>query len=148
MREQEAILADAREASPVIDLGWVCFVTRHAGVKRVLREPGSFLNKTDGQGTRAELVRARLETDELRRTLDEVFRFEGNFITRVDGDIHRRLRRIVQHAFVPKRIAQLGEAVDRYCDELLGPLRDGEEADLMPFAYRLPLMVVCDMLGV
>ena len=148
MRDQDAILAEARETAPVIDLGWVCFVTRHAGVKQVLRDPRGFLNATDGQGTRAALARAQLETADLRRTLDEVFRFESNFITRVDGDVHRRIRRIVQHAFAPKRIAELGEAVDRYCDELLAPLRDGEEADLMPFAYRLPLMIVCDMLGV
>jgi cytochrome P450 len=147
MSDQTEIFAEARAAGPVIDLGWVSLITRHSGVKAAVRDL-RLINQAYGQGSRAEAVRARLDTDELRHAFEEVSAFESNFLSRTDDAQHIRLRRLLQHAFTPRRIAELGEAVDRYTDQFLAPLHDGEEADLMPFAYRLPLMVVCDMLGV
>jgi cytochrome P450 len=51
-------------------------------------------------------------------------------------------------AFTPARIAALEESVRRYLDGLLAPLAGEDEADLMAFAYELPLMVISELLGV
>ena len=64
------------------------------------------------------------------------------------GEDHERLRRIAHRAFTPRRIAEMRATIQSYCDELLDPLEGRDECDLMPFAYRFPLMVISDILSV
>jgi cytochrome P450 len=69
-----------------------------------------------------------------------------------DGADHRRLRSLVAQAFTARRVAALRPDIERTVDILLdglaAALARGEPADLRErFAYRLPMTVVCDLLG-
>ena len=66
---------------------------------------------------------------------------------------HRRVRSLVSSAFTQRRVAALEPAIERMTDELLDELADlgadGAQVDFMEyFAYRLPVTVICELLGV
>lgn len=67
-----------------------------------------------------------------------------------DPPEHTRLRKLVAGAFTPRRLEQLRSRVSRIVDELLDGLAEhGAPADLvLLFAMPLPLMVICELLGV
>ena len=58
------------------------------------------------------------------------------------------MRRIVHRAFTPRRIEEMRHAIQHFTDELLDELERSGKADLMTVAYRLPLLVIAEMLGV
>ncbi|MFG3496465.1 cytochrome P450 [Streptomyces sp. NPDC047928] len=72
----------------------------------------------------------------------------------VDGDDHRRLRRIHAPAFTPRRLAARADRIDTIASRLFGELAEasaasGEPAELIGgFAFHFPLLVICDLLGV
>ena len=100
------------------------------------------------QGSQAEAVKARLDPDQLR-AYHEVAAFESLFVSRSDGAAHARLRDIGKRAFTPRRIAMLGEAAQRYTDDLLAEVEGDELVDLVSsFSYVLPLLLIADLLGV
>ncbi|MEU9507202.1 cytochrome P450 [Micromonospora sp. NPDC048170] len=68
----------------------------------------------------------------------------------MDPPEHTRLRRLVSHAFTPRRIEDLRPALRRDVDALLDDvLAAGPPADLVAgFARRLPVAVICELLGV
>jgi cytochrome P450 len=68
----------------------------------------------------------------------------------MDPPDHARIRTLVGQAFTPRRVEQLGPAIQRTADELLDQLDDqAGGADLMPgYAFPLPVAVICDLLGV
>ena len=68
-----------------------------------------------------------------------------------DPPDHTRLRKLVSHAFTPARVESLRPRVQAICDELLDALdHSGDEAvDLIDgFAFPLPIIVICELLGV
>lgn len=75
-------------------------------------------------------------------------------IIAVDGEDHRRLRRVHAPAFNPRRLAERTDRIAAVAGRLLGELADasgrsGEPAELIGgFAYHFPLLVICDLLGV
>jgi cytochrome P450 len=138
---------ELRETAPVLELGPAFAVTRHADVKAILRDPARFSSDSNRRGTRAAELRSRLD-EEQRRAFDEVYDFQGRFVVATDGEAHDRLRRIAHRAFTPRRIAELEAAADRYVDELVDELAQEPVVDLMQLAYRLPLMLIADLLGV
>lgn len=147
MAEAPAIYRELREAGPVHELGPRVLVTRHPDVKALIRDGVNYSNASRSKGTVAEEARARL-SDEHKLVFDEVAAFEAMYVSRADGATHDRLRRIAHRAFTPRKIAELGDVTVRYVDELLAPLDEGALTDLMTIAYRLPLMVITDLLGV
>lgn len=134
--------AKARAEAPVC-LGpfgfWI--VTRHDDVLRVLKEPLLFSSV---------------------RTMDppvpyppEVLRvLEGGYplvpgLLNNDPPAHTRVRDLFSQAFSPKRIAALEPRVRAVANELVdGFSRDGRADIVARFAYRLPLSVICELLGV
>ncbi|TLQ43754.1 cytochrome P450 [Streptomyces marianii] len=72
----------------------------------------------------------------------------------VDGEAHRRLRRIHAPAFNPRRLAEWTDRIAAIADRLLTELADdsarsGKPAELIGgFAYHFPLLVICELLGV
>ncbi|KQY94395.1 cytochrome P450 [Paenibacillus sp. Root52] len=69
----------------------------------------------------------------------------------VSPEDHRRLRRLIQKAFTPRMIERLRERIEGISDELLDRvLTSGKsEIDLIEeYAFPLPLIVICEMLGV
>jgi cytochrome P450 len=68
-----------------------------------------------------------------------------------DGMDHRRLRRLVTFAFTPRRVEALAPRVREITRSILDDLEcDGPDTpvDLRSrFAYRLPLLVICELFG-
>ncbi|MCX4970655.1 cytochrome P450 [Streptomyces sp. NBC_00654] len=66
---------------------------------------------------------------------------------------HSRMRRVMSRAFTPRRVAELEPAIVRMADRLLDRMADlgsdGTPVEFMAeFAYRLPVAVIGEMLGV
>ncbi|HKS49975.1 MAG TPA: cytochrome P450 [Amycolatopsis sp.] len=66
-----------------------------------------------------------------------------------DPPEHTRLRKLVSQAFAPRRIEALRPRVARIVDTLLDKIVPQGQAELMrDFAIPLPMMVICDLLGI
>jgi cytochrome P450 len=89
-----------------------------------------------------------LLSGEDRDRLEQVYAYERNTISRMNGDRHRRVRRAAHRYFTPARVAQLRVDMQQILDDLLDPLGGDQAIDLMPVAYRLPLLMITDLLGV
>lgn len=67
----------------------------------------------------------------------------------VDPSDHRRLRRLVQKAFTPCMVEQLRGRIEEITNHLLDKVQNKGEMNLIDdFAFPLPIMVICEMLGV
>lgn len=70
-------------------------------------------------------------------------------VSQVDGAEHTRLRAAVVQPFTKSQIATLEPAMERIADRLLDEMpRDGEVNLVRHYAKPLPLLAVCEMLGV
>jgi cytochrome P450 len=138
---------ELREAGPVVEHAPLVLITRHAQAKAVLRDHARFSSGAQLRGSRADSIRAGL-SDEQRAAFEEIYGFQGLFVVATDGDVHTRLRRIAHRAFTPRRIAALTAVTERYVDAVVSELAAEEEGDLMRLAYRVPLMIIGDLLGV
>ncbi|MGI5141903.1 MULTISPECIES: cytochrome P450 family protein [unclassified Streptomyces] len=66
-----------------------------------------------------------------------------------DPPKHTRLRRIVNSAFTPRRIESLRPRIQQITDELLAKCSTEGPVDLLPsFAFPLPLIVICELIGI
>ena len=67
----------------------------------------------------------------------------------MDAPAHRNRRRLVSGAFTPARVRASAPSVRATCDELIDAFAERGECDLRhDLAAPLPLIVICDMLGV
>jgi len=67
----------------------------------------------------------------------------------VNPSDHRRLRRLVQKAFTPRMVENLRGRIDEISNELLDKVQNKGEMKLIEdFAFPLPIIVICEMLGV
>jgi cytochrome P450 len=67
----------------------------------------------------------------------------------MDPPSHDLLRRLVNRAFTPRRVAEREERIREICGEILDPLRDGGTFDFVDdFAAWIPTMVIGSLLGV
>jgi cytochrome P450 len=147
MADPYPVYRQLSELGPVVEWGPMVLVTRYQDVKPLLRDGIRYSNGFRARGSFYEEVRAGL-TDRYREAFDEVTAFEAMYMSRTDGDVHRRLRQIAHRAFTPRRIAELADATQRYVDSILDPLSGEEISDLMGLAYWVPLMIIGDLLGV
>ncbi len=141
------VYREVREAARAFELGPVVLVTAYEDVREGLRDATRLSNRALVEGSRHDAARARLQGD-ARDAFDEVIAFEANFPSRNDGRDHGRLRGLANRAFTARRIAELEDATRGYVDEVLTEIADTDTADGMVLAYRIPLMVVADLLGV
>lgn len=75
------------------------------------------------------------------RWLSEVFVMQ-------DPPAHTRLRKLVAFALTPKRVAAMQPRIQQIVDGLIDAmLAKGDIELLWDFAYQLPTLVMCDMLG-
>jgi cytochrome P450 len=67
----------------------------------------------------------------------------------VDPPDHTRLRSLVQKSFTPSAVEQLRSRIQRIADELLEPLLEQKQFDLIEsYAFPLPIFVISEMLGI
>lgn len=135
-RAEEAIaLYDAvRVDAPVLDMGerrWL--VTRHDHARAILRDPRFSSN---------DAVQHEGAAAAARPAPDRYMLFQ-------DPPHHTRLRRLVQQAFTPRRIAQMEQDVEQAVDLLLDAVADRGTMDVIAdLARPLPVNVICAMLDV
>ena len=111
---------------------WV--LTRYEDVVTALRDPRL------AKEAIARFIAARLGTPPPTGSLSMLDR---------DPPDHTRLRGLVSKAFTPRVVEGLRPHIQRIVDDLLARVEDTHSMDLIEeFAYPLPVMVICQMLGV
>lgn len=66
-----------------------------------------------------------------------------------DPPLHTRVRKLLAAAFTPRALAALTPRIEAAVDSLLAQHADAGRMDLVEdFAFRLPVEVICEMLGV
>lgn len=141
-----ARFAELRRAAPVARVAeaavgawpagpgyWAVF--RHADVKRVLRDPGTFSSHLGGTQIRDP------ETE-------EDLRFVRAMMLNQDPPAQARLRRIVAAAFTPRAVRQLEETVVRRAGELVGGVLARGRADFVELSADLPVWTLARIMGV
>jgi cytochrome P450 family 142 subfamily A polypeptide 1 len=128
--ERDAALAALRRDDPVhwdpANEWWL--VTRHADVREVSRRPELFSSEPRGPW--------------------HVFEYHFS-MQAMDGERHRRHRKVVSHAFTPRLVATMGERAERYADEAIDALAGRRTAEFVTdLAVPVPLRIIADMLGV
>ncbi len=125
--------AAVREAVPFLDSGFgVEFVTRHAECSAVLTET-RWSHRDEAELFHPDADRSNLPTSFLW----------------MDPPDHTRLRGLVSKAFTPKRVVDLIPRITALVTGMLDTaLAQGEVEAIEAIAYPLPLIVVCELVGV
>ena len=78
-----------------------------------------------------------------------LFEHHTNSIVFIDPPDHTRIRRLFQSAFTRKALAAFVPRITNLVDEYLNRLEDQRQMEIVEeFSFRLPIQVVCDLLGV
>ena len=73
----------------------------------------------------------------------------GNTMLVLDPPDHTRLRSLVTKAFTARRVADMRTRIKALVDQQLDRVQDKGAMDVMrDLAHRLPVIVICDMLGI
>jgi methyl-branched lipid omega-hydroxylase len=109
-------------------------LTRYADVVEVSRHPELYCSGQSGS-TIVDMPAELLE-------------FFGSMIN-MDDPRHARLRRIVSAAFNPRMVKSVEQSIERVASDIVERVtRQGECDFVTEVAARLPLKVICDMMGV
>ncbi|MCJ1909303.1 cytochrome P450 family protein [Planococcus ruber] len=81
-------------------------------------------------------------------SMDQMSVFTQNMLFSDPPD-HKRLRGLAQKAFTPKMIAGMRGRIEEITEELLAEMANKDQVDLIDeFAFPLPIIVICEILGV
>jgi cytochrome P450 len=134
-----------RAATPVFkweDYGYWCF-SRHEDVNALLRDR-RFGRQILHVATREELGLA--ETPE---HLKPFYAFEQHSLLELEPPVHTRLRGLVNRSFLSRQVERLRPAIASLSNGLIDRIQEQGEADLLAdFATPIPVIVICDLLGV
>jgi cytochrome P450 len=137
-QERDAVFAALRRAGVPQRVGadatahWA--LVRHPHVVGASRDPSLFLS---GPG---------VTTPPPARWVRAVF---GDSMVNMDDPAHARMRRIVSRAFSPRVLAATEESIHAVAGRIADDLARRGAEDLMPaVATRMPVEVVCDLMGV
>ncbi|MBP0109638.1 cytochrome P450 [Bradyrhizobium vignae] len=116
------------------------FVTsRHAEVSLVLRDKRfgkDFVERT-----------TRRYGPEIMK--EPVFRSMSYWMLQADPPDHTRLRGLVVKAFTARRVEDMRRRIQEIVDQAIDAVIDRGHMDLIEdFAFRLPVTIICDMLGI
>ena len=136
--------AQARAEAPVFysEAHGLWVVTRYEDVVRVLKDHESFSSEN--------AVRSSLEPPpaKVAAVLADGYPLSPT-LTDADEPVHGRLRGMVNRAFTHKRVRDLEPAIRAATTELIDAfVADGEVDLVQRFAWPLPLIAICDILGV
>ncbi|ANU11657.1 cytochrome P450 [Planococcus antarcticus DSM 14505] len=127
MREEDPIHA---VRFPDGQNGWM--VTRYEDAEKVLKDPRFTKDLSKIYGG----------------SMDQMSVFTQNMLFSDPPD-HKRLRGLAQKAFTPKMIAGMRDRIQEITDELLTAMEGRDQVDLIDeFAFPLPIIVICEILGV
>jgi cytochrome P450 len=109
-------------------------LTRHADVSEASRHPEIYLS-SHGATTIADMPAEMLE-------------FFGSMIN-MDNPRHARLRRIVSAAFNPRMIKSIEDRIEFVANDVINRVAESGGCDfVVDVASRLPLEIICDMMGI
>jgi cytochrome P450 len=121
----------------------IWFVTRYDDVVSILLDDERFVLDPALALTEVELAELRAASP-----IPEDDRINRNLLA-LDGDDHRRLRRLVTKAFTPRMVEQLRPRIQEIADELLERVEGSGEMDLVDdYAFPLPITVIAELLGI
>jgi cytochrome P450 len=129
-----------RERDPVHPIPLGAFVvSRHAEVSLVLRD------RRFGKDYVARTMR-RYGPDIMK---EPVFRSMSHWMLQQDPPDHTRLRGLVVKAFTARRVEDMRPRIQEIVDQTLDRIVGRGRMDLIEdFAFRLPVTIICDMLGI
>jgi len=84
------------------------------------------------------------------KVLDEpIYRSMSHWMLQQDPPDHGRLRGLVVRAFTARRVEDMRPRIQAIVDEIIDRVAPRGHMDLIgDFAFRLPVIVICDMLGI
>ncbi|QLC25551.1 cytochrome P450 [Parasphingopyxis algicola] len=144
MRDPLPTLAALREVGPVTEIkiplmGGVWCTTTHAAVTDMLKGADKFAS--DGRnvpGGRSAIP----------RWMPKSFKLLGENMLLMDDPDHRRLRKLVEAPFLARSIDAYRPTIARLADDLLDRMEaEGGNDIVRGFARALPLIVICELLG-
>ena len=113
----------------------------HSVINSILRDQ-RFGVRTTNDHTRESVLSAAGPTS------DVVHPIQDSFLG-LDPPTHTRLRKMVAPWFSPRALRARGDRIEQVVDGFLDELGDRDEFDLIDdFAVRVPVQVICDLLGV
>ncbi|WP_159010328.1 cytochrome P450 [Bradyrhizobium sp. S69] len=132
--------ARLRATDPMHQTAFGSFVaSRHAEVSLALRD------KRFGKDFAERTIRRYGP-----KSLEEpVFRSMSHWMLQKDPPDHARLRGLVVKAFTARRVEDMRPRIQQVVDETLDRIIPQGRMDLIEdFAFRLPVTIICDMLGI
>ena len=132
-----------RETDPMhfADIG-VWTLTRYADILAVLRDDRFSVDPRNA----TELERFFPATDNTPRPFEQM---AGLLLLFTDPPDHTRMRNLVNKAFTRRVVEELRPHVQEIVDELLDNVAGRGEMDVIgDFAFQLPALVICELMGV
>lgn len=132
LREQAPVWHDPRTGAYV--------VSRYEDVRRVLLDPELFAaNLSEGDDTSRPEIRALYEQKGM---------LPATSLSGLDDPYHRQVRKLMDQAFRPKRIAEFEPYIEEVCRQLIDGFIDDGEVDLArDFAQEMALRVMLRIMG-
>jgi cytochrome P450 len=113
--------------------------SRHADVTAILRDK-RFGKDFIGRITRRSGAQILEEP---------VYRSMSHWMLQLDPPDHGRLRGLVVQAFTARRVEDMRPRIQQIVDEILDRMEPQGHMDaIADFAFRLPVTVICDMVGI
>ena len=80
---------------------------------------------------------------------EPIFRSMSHWMLQQDPPDHTRLRGLVVKAFTARRVEDMRPRIQQVVDQTIDAVLDSGHMDLIEdFAFRLPVTIICDMLGI
>ena len=119
-------------------------LTRYADVEEVYRDRRM-------SADRMSVFAARIP-DSMKETMAPILRIFNNMMLMSDPPKHTRLRALANKAFTPRVVENMRTNIQAIADRLIDDVenlgREGRMDVINDLAYPLPVMVICEMLGV
>jgi cytochrome P450 len=134
-----------RAATPVFQweqYGFWCFA-RHEDVNALLRD------RRFGRQILHVASREELGWPETPAHLKPFYDFESHSLLELEPPVHSRLRSLVNRSFLSRQVERLRPAITSLANGLIDRIEEKGEAELITgFATPIPVIVICDLLGV
>jgi cytochrome P450 len=122
--------------------GHWCFAT-HAHVSALLRD------RRFGRQILHVASREELGWQSVPDRLKPFYDFESHSLLELEPPVHTRLRSLVNRAFLTRQVDRLKPKIASLANSLIDGFQSKSEVDLLPaYATPIPVLMICDLLGV